>query len=169
MTDIIDGVITAGTSASGRGTVRFERTYAYPPGAVWSAITNPDRIARWLAAVSGDLQPGGEFRLDFGDGDVALGRVLICEETSRLAVSWEFESEGTTRLEITLTPRDDGTLVTLHHSELRQADLSQYGAGWHTFLEHLEIVLAGNIPTAWYERFEDLLPGYQAQLDRDPA
>lgn len=167
MTDIIDGVIRQG--AFSRGSVHFERTYRFPMDAVWSAITEPDRIARWLAHVSGDLRVGGAFTLDFGDGDVAHGTILACEAPSHLAVSWEFEGEGTTHLEITLTGQEGATLFALHHSDLRQADLSQYGAGWHTFLEHLGAALAGNPPTSWWARYEELFPGYEDRLPTDSA
>ena len=30
---------------------------------LWSALTDPGRLARWLGEVEGDLRPGGEFRV----------------------------------------------------------------------------------------------------------
>ncbi|WP_344151009.1 SRPBCC domain-containing protein [Nocardioides koreensis] len=29
---------------------------------LWSALTDPSRLARWLGEVEGDLRPGGELR-----------------------------------------------------------------------------------------------------------
>ncbi|GAB3567741.1 SRPBCC family protein [Spelaeicoccus albus] len=162
------GVLDAGLdddpSGGQHGSVRFERTYEAPPEDVWSALTESNRLARWLGTVTGDLRTGGRYRLDFGDGDEAAGRVVACEKPSRLEVTWEFPGEGTTRLEATLTAMDDGTLVTLSHTRLRRADLSQYGAGWHTFLDHLDVVLAGREPSGWQTRYEELHPRYLAQI-----
>ena len=37
-------------------TVRFERRYATTPEDLWSSVTEPDRLARWLGPVYGDLR-----------------------------------------------------------------------------------------------------------------
>ena len=31
-------------------------------GDLWSALTDPGRLARWYGQVEGDLRPGGQFR-----------------------------------------------------------------------------------------------------------
>lgn len=150
--------------AGDRGSVHFDRTYDFPPSDVWSALTDPDRLARWLGSVTGDLRTDGRYLLDFGDGDEAKGRIVACEKPTRLAVTWEFPGEGTTQLEATLTAVDGGTRLTLTHTNLRRGDLLQYGPGWHTFLDHLGVVLAGDEPSGWQARYEDLRPRYAAQL-----
>ena len=45
-----------------RAAVRFERTYATTCEDLWSAVTEPERLARWFAPVSGDLAVGGATR-----------------------------------------------------------------------------------------------------------
>lgn len=151
-----------------RGSVRFERKFAASPSNVWSALTEPDRLARWLGDVTGDARVGGRYGLDFGDGDEASGEIVDCDEPSRLALTWEFPGEGTTKLEAVLTAVDGGTLLTLTHTHLQLGDLVQYGAGWHTFLDHLDAVLTGGEPSGWYSRYDELRPRYSAQLpDRE--
>ena len=61
---------TAGTrilgslrSADGKGVVRMEDRYDTDIDDLWSALTDPRRLARWHGEVEGDLRPGGEFRL----------------------------------------------------------------------------------------------------------
>ena len=44
--------------ADGRGVVRVEDVYDTSPGDLWSALTEPARLARWVAVVSGDLRRG---------------------------------------------------------------------------------------------------------------
>ena len=50
-------------SADGVGVVRIEDRYETDIDDLWSALTDPVRLARWHGEVSGDLRPGGEFRL----------------------------------------------------------------------------------------------------------
>lgn len=160
------GVLEPGTAPgdTARGSVRFERRYPASRPDVWSALTTADRLGKWLGSVGGDLRAGGRYTLDFGDGDTAAGEIVACEEPSRLEVTWEFPGEGTTRLEALLTPSGDDTLLTVHHTGLRHDDLAQYGAGWHTFFDHLGAVLAGDAPSGWQARYEELFPRYSAQL-----
>ena len=50
-------------SVNGKGVVRLEDRYGTDIDDLWSAITDPGRLARWYGQVEGDLGPGGEFRL----------------------------------------------------------------------------------------------------------
>ena len=50
-------------SADGTGVVRIEDRYDTDVDDLWSALTDPARLARWYGQVEGDLQPGGEFRV----------------------------------------------------------------------------------------------------------
>ena len=45
-----------------RGAVRVEHVYDTDLDDLWSAITEPDRLARWVATVEGDLRLGGTSR-----------------------------------------------------------------------------------------------------------
>src|SRR6266705_6158155 len=49
-------------SADGKGAVRMEDRFDTDIGDVWSALTDPRRLARWIGEVAGDLRPGGEYR-----------------------------------------------------------------------------------------------------------
>src|SRR6476661_4391353 len=48
-------------TADGTGTVRLEDRFDTDIDDLWSAFTDPDRLARWLGKVDGDLREGGEF------------------------------------------------------------------------------------------------------------
>ena len=52
-------------SADGKGVVRMEDRFDTGLDDLWSAITDPSRLARWLGEVAGDLRPGGDFRARF--------------------------------------------------------------------------------------------------------
>jgi uncharacterized protein YndB with AHSA1/START domain len=86
-----------------------------PSDEVWEAVTDPERLAGWLAdEVSLDLRPGGD--ASFRDGDT-LRRGWV-EEVSppdgedgdgRLAFWWADGDEPGSRVELTLVPTEGGT------------------------------------------------------------
>src|SRR6201999_449929 len=52
-------------SADGTGVVRMEDRFDTGIDDLWSALTEPARLARWLGDVGGDLHQGGDYRLHF--------------------------------------------------------------------------------------------------------
>ncbi len=67
-------------SADGAGVVRIEDRYDTDIEALWSALTDPGRLARWHGQVDGDLRPGGQFRVYNEADDIeSTGRVEVCE------------------------------------------------------------------------------------------
>ncbi len=50
-------------SADGKGVVRMEDRYDTDIDDLWSAITDPARLARWYGEVEGDLRVGGNLRV----------------------------------------------------------------------------------------------------------
>jgi uncharacterized protein YndB with AHSA1/START domain len=95
-------------------TDRIERELELPasPSEVWLALTDPAWLAGWLAdEVTLELVPGGEARFRIGD-QVRSGWV---EEIAppddgggRLAFWWAHDDEPATRVELALTPTNDG-------------------------------------------------------------
>src|SRR6267154_3836293 len=74
-------------SADGKGVVRMEDRFDTDIDDVWSALTDPRRLARWLGEIEGDLRLGGEFRARFfASGWEGTGRVEACEPPQRLLV-----------------------------------------------------------------------------------
>src|SRR5215469_17254086 len=74
-------------SADGKGIVRMEDRYDTDIGDLWSALTEPGRLARWLGEFEGDLRLGGEFRARFfASGWEGTGRVEACEPPRHLLV-----------------------------------------------------------------------------------
>src|SRR6266705_309217 len=101
-------------SADGTGVVRIEDRYETDIDDLWSAFTDPGRLARWYGQVEGDLRPGGEFRLHVESADMdGTGRVEACEPPQRLLVTTRETDESYQRakggppyheaIEVTLT------------------------------------------------------------------
>jgi uncharacterized protein YndB with AHSA1/START domain len=75
-------------SADGKGVVRVEDRFGTDIGDLWSALTDPLRLARWIGEVEGDLRLGGEYRFRFfASGSEGTGRVDACEPPRRLLLA----------------------------------------------------------------------------------
>jgi uncharacterized protein YndB with AHSA1/START domain len=107
----------------------IERTYDAPVDDVWDAVTTPERIARWLAPVEGDLQLGGRYQLEGN----ASGEVTACDKPTHLALTWELGGVASwvdVRIEAGPDP-DGGTVLRLEHVALLDdiAMFDQFGPG----------------------------------------
>ncbi|MGI3784321.1 MAG: SRPBCC family protein [Janthinobacterium lividum] len=144
----------------GQGVVRMETRCRTSPDDLWEALTTPERLARWIGDVSGDLEPGGTFRAAFASSWTGSGRVEVCDPPRRLLVRLSDE-DGETHVEATLTPDEGGVLLVVQESGLPLPQLPAYGAGWQVHLEDLGHHLAGTGRAGWHTRWQELIPAYQ--------
>lgn len=110
MSDIVEEINGAHREVHSTGNthrVQVRRDYAAPIADVWDACTAPERIARWLMPVSGDLRLGGCYQLE----DNAGGEILACEPPRLLRVSWVFGDTPPSEVEVRLTEGEAGTTV----------------------------------------------------------
>jgi uncharacterized protein YndB with AHSA1/START domain len=151
-------------SEGDRAGVRFERRYDFAPDEVWSALTEPERITRWLANVAElELQVGGRFALVWHEDDQRTdGTVLALEPGRVLELGWTYPDEPDSAVRFELRPDGDGTILVLDHRGLPPASIAGYGAGWHSHLDSLEAHLGGG-QADWSARFEELGPAYERQ------
>jgi uncharacterized protein YndB with AHSA1/START domain len=159
-------------SADGKGVVRIEDRYDANIDDLWSAITDPGRLARWYGQVEGDLGPGGQFRLHVEDADVdATGRVDACEPPRRLLVTNRETEESYRRgngvpphdeaIEATLTADGDQTVLVIEVQGVPLDAVAFYGAGWQLHAENLAAYLAGRERGDTEARWDQLVPAYQ--------
>ena len=78
-----------------RGAVRVENVYDTDLADLWSAITEPDRLARWVATVEGDLRLGGMIEARFTSTWEGPGRIDVCDPRTTSCSPWS--REPTTR------------------------------------------------------------------------
>jgi uncharacterized protein YndB with AHSA1/START domain len=153
-------------SAEGKGSVRMEDRFDTPVGDLWSALTDPRRLARWLGEVEGDLRLGGEFRAHFfASGWEGSGRVEVCEPPRRLLVltkdADEPDKPAEHVIEATLTADGDQTILAWEEREIPVNLLAAYGAGVQVHVEDLAAYLAGRERCDAAARFDELFPAYQ--------
>src|SRR5690349_13634920 len=144
-------------SADGRGVVRMEDRFDTGIDDLWSAITDPGRLSRWLGEVEGDLRLGGEFRAHYyASGWKGTGRIEVCEPPNRLFVEVKDETargEGT--VEVVLTPSGDETVLVWEERGMPVEHLAAYGAGIQIHVEDLADHIAGQA------RRDDVTPRWE--------
>jgi len=155
--------------ADGKGIVRMEDRYDTDIDDLWTALTDPHRLARWIAEVEGDLRLGGEFRARFTSGWEGTGRVQACEPPRRLLVLTRDADEPDEQvIEATLTADGDQTILVIEERGLPIEHLAAHGAGWQVHVEDLAAHLAGRERCDIKARWTELLPAYQALGEVSP-
>jgi uncharacterized protein YndB with AHSA1/START domain len=123
--------------------VLLTRSYGAPIEDVWDALTDPERIRRWLMPITGELKIGGTFQLEGNAG----GEILECEPPSRFKVTF---GGPTSLVEVRLTAgaEDETTELKLNHTVPAElagggAGALYVGPGWDGALLGLALYLAG--------------------------
>lgn len=149
--------------ADGKGAVRMEVRLDTGTDDVWSALTDPARLARWYGDVEGDLREGGEYRAHlFASGWEGAGRIEVCEARRRLVVTGaEPGQQYRTVSEVTLSA-DGGQAVMVWEERGMPADYTAaYGAGVQIHVEDLAAHLAGHERGDASTRWNELQPVYE--------
>lgn len=124
----------------GKPAVRFERTYPYPIGRVWQAITESDDLARWFPSrVTHESRTGGSIEFA-GDpySDVSAGTILRFEPQTRFGFTW-----GPDEVHMTLEDLGDSCRFVLINVLEEANTAARNASGWTVCLSELDKVLAG--------------------------
>lgn len=128
--------------------IRASRTYPTSQQDLWSALTEKERICRWFAEVTGDLEAGGRYAIK----DNAAGKITTCEPPRNLALTWEF-SNNVSWVSVTVEVAKGGARLTLEHemptdprSEVHWAIYGPgaTGVGWDLAFVSLDVHLSGD-------------------------
>ena len=153
-------------SADGTGVVRMEDRFDTDIDDLWSALTDPRRLARWYGEVGGDLRPGGEFHARVRDAGERTGHVDECEPPRRLLLTMRDPDPQPgqpeeTVIEAQLTADGDQTILVVEDRGMPLDLLAAYGAGVQIHVENLATHIAGREPGDTEARWDELLPAYQ--------
>ncbi|MDN4593033.1 SRPBCC family protein [Polycladomyces subterraneus] len=142
---------------------RFERHLNHPVEKVWAALTQPEKLANWLAdAVIEELKEGGKIELTFSktEGNVVVCTITEVKPHSVLEYTW-----GDDRVRWELYPKQDGCLLVLKQIFYTINDQSAKDlAGWHVHTDILLSVLEGQLVEFSYSRWEELYGKYTKML-----
>jgi uncharacterized protein YndB with AHSA1/START domain len=143
-----------------RGAVRVEDLYDTDIDDLWEACTIPERLARWIAELSGDLCVGGTIHTTFTSTWNGAGRIEICDRPHHLLLTMEPGTDDEGEIEAWLTEEGDRTRLVVEERGLPLDQIHFHGAGWQAHLEDLGRALAGK-SSAWKARWTQLTPAYE--------
>jgi uncharacterized protein YndB with AHSA1/START domain len=157
------GLVGSLRAVDGKAVVRMEDVFDTGIDDLWSALTDPQRLARWIARVEGDLRLGGQFRASFTSGWEGPGRVDVCDPPRRLLVTMDQDQQDETVIAAELIPDGEQTRLVVEERGLPFAEAADHGGGWQAHIEDLAAHLAGRPRTDWRTRWAELAPAYLAQ------
>jgi len=165
-------ILAASDQQMAQGVVRIEYRCDTDIDDLWSAITEPGRLARWYGQVEGDLRIGGKFRLDLGPDGERIGSVMACEPPQRILATIRETDESWRKgrgappynesIEARLTAEGDQTILVIEVQGMPLDTLFAYGAGWQIHVEHLADYIAGRDFRDAEARWAELEPAYRA-------
>ncbi|NYH88177.1 SRPBCC domain-containing protein [Actinopolymorpha rutila] len=156
-----------------RGMVRVEDVYDTHIDDLWKACTTPERLARWVAEVSGDLREGGTVQAVMTSTWNGPLRIELCDAPHHLLLTSEPGTDDESQIEAWLTAEGAGTRLVVEERGLPVNSLHFYGAGWQAHLQDLGRSLASDgsahlggwsertPASAWHERWTELTPAYE--------
>ncbi len=142
--------------------LEFVRTYDDPIEDVWSALTEPDRVARWFGTWTGDPATGTvQLLMTEDEGSTPQPvTILECRPPARLVVELP-SPDGTWRLSASLRAQDGLTTLVFTQRLAQPYDASSIGPGWHYYLDRLGAVVADSpVPGSWDDYYPSLQDAY---------
>lgn len=111
-------------------------------------------MIQWMGrAAELDPRPGGTFSCDINGRDVASGEYVEVDPPRRAVFTWGWGGEdsiakpGSSTVEVTLAPDEDGTRLRLTHRDLPSEESAErHGHGWRHYTERLAAVASGEDP-----------------------
>ena len=167
MTDIDDrrGVVT--TAAEGRQRLEFRRSWPDPIEDVWAALTEPDRLARWIGVYDGERRPGGTgtFAMTHEGGEPAGEPTTLveCDPPRRRVIEWVQQDAQAWRIDLDLWVEDGRTVLRFVQFFAADADVADFAGGWHWYLDKLDAEVGGRPqPADWDAFWAEVGPGYRS-------
>jgi len=140
------------TGSARQPVVTLTRRYPQDRAAVWAAVTDPPRLARWLGDVESDAADPARYLIRLPDATAATdavvdARVVSCDPLARLVLDWSGVPGETSRVTVSLRADGDGdgdgTILTLEHRLSAPDRPAVDGVGWEERLAALVALLGG--------------------------
>ena len=134
----------------GRLTLFLDRTFDAPIEDVWAAITEPDRLARWIGTWTGDPSTGMVLFAMTYEGQEPPGdemEIRECSPPRRLAVTSQV-GEQRWHLDVDLSEAGGVTTLSFSQPDLDHDDSLSVGPGWEFYLDRLVAAQTGGDPAS---------------------
>lgn len=148
----------------GRQRLEFLRSWPDPIEDVWAALTEPDRMVRWIGTFDGERAVGGTGTFTMTHEDEAVGEpmtIVACDPPRRLVVEWVQEDSDAWRVDLELSVEDGRTVLRFVQVFGADADVTDFAMGWHWYLEKFGAEVDGSpVPADWDVFLARVGPGY---------
>lgn len=146
------------TDPDGGSSVVWRRDFPDTVEDVWSAITDSERLGRWIGTWSGTPAVGGTVAFTM-TGEVDAGgevgapvdvTIVACDPPHHLAV--DLPEDGADRawhLDLTVSPTDAGAVLVFAQRLVDGVRRSDVEAGWTWYLDRLAASLRGAPMPDW--------------------
>lgn len=148
--------------------VVFSRTFRAPVEDVWAAVTEPDRLERWIGTWEGDPASGQVLFTMTAEGEgaqPAVNQIEECRPPYLLQVSF---TEGGQPWVLRLELREADGVTTLDFAQrITDPELgASYGPGWEYYLDRLVAAQRGEDVESvrWDDYFPSMSDHYRSLL-----
>ncbi|MEO6512079.1 MAG: SRPBCC family protein [Nocardioides sp.] len=142
-------------TVDGRLNLFVDRTFQAPIEDVWAAITEPDRLARWIGTWTGDPASGAVLFAMTAEGQEPPGdemEIRECTPPRRLAVTSQV-GEQRWFLDVDLSEADGVTTLAFSQPDVDPEQASSVGPGWEYYLDRLVAAeTGGDVSAVDFER-----------------
>ncbi|WP_051515852.1 SRPBCC family protein [Candidatus Blastococcus massiliensis] len=148
----------------GRQRLEFRRSWPDPIEDVWAALTEPDRLARWIGTYEGERAVGATGTFTMTHEEEPAGEqmtIVACEPPRRLVVQWVQEDTDAWRVDLDLATEDGRTVLRFVQVFGAEADVTDFAMGWHWYLDKFGSEVAGSpVPGNWDTFLAEVGPAY---------
>ena len=157
---------TVTPEADGRQRLEFRRSWPDPIDDVWSALTEPERLVRWIGRYEGERSVGGQgtFFMTQEEGEPVgePATIVECAPPRRLVVETGGPAQETWRIELDLAAEDGRTVLRFRQWFAAGTDVADYAGGWHWYLDKFDAEVSGGpAPADWETFWAQVGPGYR--------
>ncbi|MDT0274625.1 SRPBCC family protein [Blastococcus goldschmidtiae] len=156
------GVVTR--LGDGRQRLEFRRSWPDPVEDVWAALTEPDRMARWIGTYEGERAVGatGTFTMTHEEEPVGEPMTIVeCDPPRRLVVEWVQQDTDAWRVDLRLSTEGDRTVLRFVQVFGADADVTDFALGWHWYLAKFGAEVDGSpAPGEWAAFLAQVGPAY---------
>jgi len=146
---------------------RLKRTFEHDQQTIWNMLTEPQRVAEWLAPGAIELKLGGVVKLNFADSGTVIDSTVTAFDAPRL-IEYSWSSPGQpsrpVRWETQAINGGRSTSIALIVSVPEVEDIARTCAGWEAHLAMLLAALKGAPIKFPFERFKTAREVYKAKV-----
>jgi len=142
--------------------LQFRRSWPDPVEDVWAALTEPDRMTRWIGTYEGERSVGGTGTFTMTHEEELVGepmRIVECVPPHRLVVEWQTEMGW--RVQLDLIREGEHTVLLFTQLFPAGTEVADFVLGWHWYLDKFDAEVSGrSAPPSWDTFHAEVGPAY---------